>query len=69
MTTSWHSLSSEGRSEAHTPDGGVAGCKVGGCLALWFLWGDDWQVRGLWGHLRMQVMHRTKMNAGGRRER
>lgn len=55
--------------EAHTPDGGVAGCKVGGCLALWFLWGDDWQVRGLWGHLRMQVMHRTKMNAGGRRER
>ena len=36
---------------------------------MWFLWGDDWQVSGLWGHLRMQVMHRTKMNAGGRRER
>lgn len=27
--------------------------------------GDDWQVRGLWGHLRTQVVRRTKMNAGG----
>lgn len=67
--TSPHGLFSEGRPEAHTPDGGVAGRKVGGLPGLVIPEGDDWQVRGLWGHLRVQVVPRTKMNAGGGRER
>ena len=49
MTTSLHNLSSEGRSEAHAPDGGVAGCKVGGCPALWFLWGMTGRSEGCGG--------------------